>query len=161
MEDVLILSISCLFLILGFIGSLLPIVPGPIMSYIGLLIVHFFTDFKFTNSEIILYAGITCIVFFSDYLLQFVGIKKFGGGKNAVYGTMIGIVVGLFFPPIGLILGPFIGAFLGSLMDNKEQGQAIGIAFGALIGFIFGTLIKLIFSIYIIYLVVEKLVYLS
>ena len=49
---------------------------------------------------------------FSDYFLQYFSVKRLGGGKNAIYGTMIGILLGVFFPPIGFVLGPFLGAFI-------------------------------------------------
>ena len=64
-----------------------------------------------------------------------------GGKKKAVYGTTIGIILGMFFiPPFGIVLGAFLGAFLGALMDNQNNNQAFKIAFGSLIGFVFGTL---------------------
>ena len=160
MDFFLIVFVAAIFLILGCIGSVLPILPGPILSYVGLLIIHFFaleTEFL-TNYELILYGFVTLFVFFSDYFLQLFGVKKMGGKKRAVYGTTIGIVFGMFFiPPFGIVLGAFLGAFLGALMDNQKNKQAFKIAFGSLIGFVFGTLIKLIYSFYIISLVITKL----
>ena len=145
------------FMILGIIGSIIPVIPGPIMSYIGLLLIHFFTDLNFTDNELVRYGIITVLVFASDYILQFLGVNKMGGKKYAVYGTMIGVSIGLFFPPIGLILGPFIGAFMGALLEKNSNRYAFKIAFGALLGFVFGTIIKLSYSLYILYLVINKL----
>jgi hypothetical protein len=105
-----------------------------------------------------MYGVITVFVFFSDYFLQLFGVKKMGGTKKAVYGTTIGMILGIFFlPPVGIVLGAFLGAFLGALMDNQKNKQAFKIAFGSLIGFVFGTLIKATYSFYIIYLVIIKL----
>jgi hypothetical protein len=159
--DVFIFFIAFTLLVLGFIGAILPIIPGPILSYLGLLLLHLFTELNFSNTELVLYAIITTIVFLSDYILQFIGVKKFGGGNYSIYGTIIGVIAGLFFPPIGLIIGPFIGAFTGALMDNKKNNEAMVIAFGALVGFVFGTFIKIVYSIAIIYIVIDKLVTLS
>ena len=103
MVDILILLVVFCFLLLGVIGAILPIIPGPIMSYIGVLGLHFFTDINFSINEIFIYGIMTVFVFTSDYILQFFGVKKLGGQKNALYGTMLGIFIGLFFPPIGLI----------------------------------------------------------
>tara|TARA_Y100001968_G_scaffold328349_1_gene375330 strand:+ start:1448 stop:1933 length:486 start_codon:yes stop_codon:yes gene_type:complete len=161
MAEILILLIVFCFLVLGFLGAILPIIPGPLMSYFGVLGLHFFTDINFSHYEILVYGVMTLLVFMSDYLLQFLGVKKLGGQKNALLGTVLGVFIGFFFAPIGLILGPFIGAFLGSLIDNKEKNQAFRIALGALLGFLFGTFLKLIYSIYIIYIVINKLVFLS
>ena len=160
MDFFLVVFVASIFLILGCIGSILPILPGPVLSYVGLLIIHFFAfDMDFlTNYELIIYGFITLFVFLSDYVLQLFGVKKMGGKKKAVYGTTIGIILGMFFiPPFGIVLGAFLGAFLGALMDNQNNNQAFKIAFGSLIGFVFGTLIKLIYSFYIISLVITKL----
>jgi uncharacterized protein YqgC (DUF456 family) len=160
MDFFLVVFVASIFLILGCIGSILPILPGPVLSYVGLLIIHFFAfDMDFlTNYELIIYGFITLFVFLSDYVLQLFGVKKMGGKKKAVYGTTIGIILGMFFiPPFGIVLGAFLGAFLGALMDNQNNNQAFKIAFGSLIGFVFGTLIKLIYSFYVISLVITKL----
>ena len=125
----------------------LPIIPGPIFTFFGLLVLHFFTDFSITYSQLISYFLITVIVLFLDYLSQYFGVKKFGGKKNAVYGTIIGCLFGVFLPPFGLVIGPFLGAFLGSLIDKKDTVHALKIAFGSFIGFMFGTLIKIIYYI--------------
>ncbi len=160
MEFFLVVFVSSIFLILGCIGSVLPVLPGPILSYVGLLIIHFFaldTEF-FTNYELIIYGVLALFIFFSDYFLQLFGVKKMGGKKKAIYGTTIGVILGMFFiPPFGIVLGAFLGAFLGALMDDQNNKQAFKVAFGSLIGFIFGTLIKLVYSFYIISLVITKL----
>lgn len=161
MAEILILLVVFFFLVLGLIGAILPIIPGPIMSYVALLALYLSTDIYVSINEIIIYGFVTALVFFSDYILQFLGVQKLGGQKNALLGTVLGILIGLFFAPMGLILGPFFGAFLGALIDKKEQNQAIRIAFGALLGFIFGTFLKLTYSTYIIYIVIHKLLNLS
>ena len=161
MEEVIIFTVVSCFLLLGLIGSVLPIIPGPIMSYLGILVLYFFTDNIFSNNEIFIYSIITALVFSSDYILQFLGVKKLGGQKNALYGTFFGIFAGLFFAPLGLLLGPFLGAFLGALKDNKEQKQAMRIAIGALLGFICGTFLKLLYSVFVIYVILNKLLFLS
>tara|TARA_Y100000994_G_C15702465_1_gene445725 strand:- start:4863 stop:5342 length:480 start_codon:yes stop_codon:yes gene_type:complete len=155
--ELFVIIIALLLLLVGLFGAILPILPGPIISYIGLLIFYFFTDLNLSSNELFIYSIVTILVFFSDYMLQFIGVKKFGGEKFSMYGTFLGILVGLFFPPIGLVLGPFLGALIGAFVDNKERGKAIGIAIGALVGFVFGTILKIIYSLYILYIVINKL----
>jgi uncharacterized protein YqgC (DUF456 family) len=159
MDIIIILSIVSCLLLLGVIGSVVPVVPGPLMSFIALLIVHFFTEFTFSNTFVMLCAIASLLVFLSDYFLQYFGVKQFGGGKRAVYGTFIGVFIGLFIPPIGLLIGPFLGAFMGSLMDSKKESQAFKIALGSLIAFLFGSFIKFIFSLYMIYIIFEKILF--
>ena len=160
MMEVLIFCIVFLLLFVGLLGSIFPIIPGPIFTFFGLLVLHFFTDCNITYNQLILYFLITVIVLFLDYLSQYFGVKKFGGKKNAVYGTIIGCLIGFFLPPFGLVIGPFLGAFLGSLIDKKDTVHALKIAFGSFIGFMFGTLIKIIYSMYVLIWVVWKLIYL-
>ena len=159
MINFIVFIIVFFLLILGLIGAFLPIIPGPLLSFLGLLIIHFFTDIYFEQHQLLWYLLLTILVFTSDYFLQYFGVKSCGGGKYAIFATIVGAIIGFFFSPIGLVVGPFLGAFIGSLMDNKEKKQAIIIAFGSLMAFVFGTLIKLCFSIYIIYIVVNKFLY--
>ena len=158
--DIVFIILSFSLLIIGLIGSVLPILPGPLLTYLAFLTIYFFIDVDFDKLDLVICTFFMALVSLSDYFLQFFGIKKFGGGSIAIYGTFIGIIFGCFFSPFGLIIGAFIGAFIGAILEKKNNGQAIKIAFGSLIGFVFGTLIKIIFSVYMIYIIVNKLLYL-
>jgi len=138
-----------ILLFLGFIGSIVPVLPGPLLSYLGLLLYHFFIDRM--NSDSLIWIAIAVIVIsVLDYFLQIYGVKKSGGGKYAIRGSVVGILFGLFlFPPFGILLGAFIGAFIGGKIEMKKN--PLDIAFGALWGFAAGTILKLCFSVYIIY----------
>ena len=101
--------------------------------------------------------GVLVTVF--DLWVQIYGVKKFGGTKKAVNGSIIGLIIGIFFlPPFGIIIGPFLGALLGARMEeNSDVNKAIKIALGALAGFLAGTMLKLSVSLYIIYLVFQTI----
>ena len=88
----------------------------------------------------------------ADFWLQIYGVKKFGGNKKAVNGTMIGLIVGIFAPiPMGFIFGPFVGALIGAYLDEKDDIiKVFKIASGALIGFIGGLVLKLVVCFYLI-----------
>ena len=101
------------------------------------------------------------IVIILDFLVQIYGVKKFGGGKKAVNGSILGLIIGMFFVPgIGLIIGPFLGAFIGAKMEGYNVNNAFKIALGAFAGIVLGTLLKLIVSLYIIYIIIESIPYL-
>jgi uncharacterized protein YqgC (DUF456 family) len=145
----LIIIICVVLLLLGLLGCFVPVIPGPPFAYVGLLILSIFTDYKFEESFLIQWAGIVIAVTVADFWLQVYGVKKFGGTKKAINGTMIGLFVGIFVP---IPFGPFAGAFIGAYMDEKEDMiKVFKIASGALIGFIGGLVLKLVVCAYLLY----------
>ena len=147
--EIFILVGVVILLFLGVLGSILPILPGPILSYIALLIYHFFIASLSANSIIWISIGVFLISVL-DYFLQIYGVKKAGGGKYAIRGSVIGMLLGFFlFPPFGILIGAFIGAYIGAKIEMDQN--AMKIAFGALWGFVLGAIIKLSISVYIIY----------
>ena len=157
--DFIIIIIVILLLLIGLIGCIIPALPGPPISFSGLLLFHFFTSYNLEENTLWLLAAVVVAITFLDYWLQVYGVKKFGGGKKAINGTILGLVLGLLlFPPFGLIIGPFVGAFLGAKMEAKEDtNRAIKIALGALAGFLGGTVLKFAVSIYISILFINQL----
>lgn len=144
--EIFLVFIGLIFMILGIIGAFLPILPGPITGWVGLLILHFTKavpqDWTFLGITLF----IAVLIYVLDYIIPALGTKKFGGSKYGMYGTTIGLLIGLiFFPPFGIIIGPFVGAFLGELMfDSKDSSRALKAAFGSFIGFLFSTGLKFI-----------------
>jgi hypothetical protein len=142
--DVVLTIIGIILVLIGFAGSVIPGIPGPPVTYIGLLVQIFKTENPFTTRFLITWALITIVVSILDYIVPALGAKRFGGSKRGVWGSIIGLFVGIFFfPPIGLILGPFLGAFLGELIGGKETQDALKAGFGSFIGFLAGTTLKL------------------
>ena len=148
--DILLLIIAILLLVLGFLGCLLPVLPGPPLSYAALVIIHFtrYADFEIST---FLYLGLlTIIVQALDYIVPAWGVKRFGGSRQGAWGSMLGLIAGLFFLPaigpfgiITILGGPFIGALIGEKIAGKDLNIAIRAAFGSFIGFFAGTVMKL------------------
>ena len=149
----IIIIICIVLLLLGILGCFIPVIPGPPLAYAALLLVSIFTDYKFEDSFLVQWAGIVIAVTVADFWLQVYGVKKFGGTKKAINGTMIGLFVGILVPiPLGFIIGPFAGAFIGAYMYEKDDMfKVLKIASGALIGFIGGLVLKLVVCVYLIY----------
>jgi uncharacterized protein YqgC (DUF456 family) len=148
----LVIIICIILLVVGLLGCFIPVIPGPPLSYLALLILSAFTEFKCSDEFLWQWAGIVVVVTIADFWLQIYGVKKFGGTKKAVNGTMIGLLVGIIAPiPFGFVVGPFVGALLGAYVDEKEDiVKVLKIASGALIGFIGGLVLKLVVCIYLI-----------
>lgn len=151
--EILIIIISVILLFVGLAGSVIPAIPGPPLSYIAILLLSLFTSKEVGDDFLVTWAGIVIAVTALDYWLQVYGVKKFGGKKKAINGTLIGLVVGLFAPiPFGFVIGPFVGAFVGAYLEEKDDlAKVFVIALGALAGFLSGTILKLAVSIYLAY----------
>ena len=157
----IIIIICTVLLLLGLLGCFIPIIPGPPLAYIALLILTAFTDYECSDGFLWQWAGIVVLVTIADYWLQIYGVKKFGGTKKAINGTMIGLFVGICTPiPLGFIIGPFFGALIGAYLDNKDDVlKVIKIATGALIGFVGGLVLKLVVCFYLLrefYLTIQE-----
>lgn len=146
--DILLTFLGFIFICLGIIGSIVPVMPGPPLSWIGLLFLYLTeaipNDWLFLSITLI----IALLVFVLDYIIPAIGTKKFGGSKAGMIGTTIGLIVGILSPiPWGFIIGPFVGALIGELTTKKDTQHAIKAAFGSFIGFITGTFLKFIVAI--------------
>ena len=144
-----VIIISIFFLILGLVGSVLPIVPGPPLSFFGLLLLHFFTSFNLEGDYLFYFGAFAVIITLLDYWLQIYSVKYFGGGRSSTFGVIIGILFGIFiFPPFGIIVGPFFGGYFGALIESDyDFVKSFKIAIGSLVGFFGGTILKFVYSI--------------
>jgi len=147
--DIFLLIVGFLFVLLGVVGSFVPILPGPITGWVGLLILHLTKTVPIDWTFLGITLGVAFIITIIDYIIPAIGTKKFGGTRFGVIGTMVGLILGLlFFPPLGIIIGPFVGAFIGEMTnDSKDSGKALKAAFGSFIGFLTSTFLKFIAAI--------------
>ena len=156
--ETVIFIIALILLVLGLLGSMIPGLPGPPLSFIGILLIHFFTGTQFSTSFLLTWAFIVILVFLLDYFMQVLGVKKFGGGRKAIIGTFLGLFAGFSFPPIGLLIGPFIGAFFGALLEVQDDNtRALKVAIGSFIGFVTGTILKLMVSSVLLYYAISNI----
>ncbi|MDA3818585.1 MAG: DUF456 domain-containing protein [Prolixibacteraceae bacterium] len=147
MLDIILIVFGILFLVVGFIGCILPVIPGPPISYIGLLLLQFTDKYQFSTDFMIMWAVIAIGVTILDNVIPIWSTKRYGGSKKAIWGSVIGLLVGMFvFPPFGIIIGPFFGAVIGEVFDGKEGMDALRSGFGAFMGFLGGIILKLITS---------------
>lgn len=130
-------------LLAGIVGCFLPVLPGPPLAYLGLLIQQLKSSSPFSTRFLIVFLLITVVITLLDYIIPVYGTKKFGGSQYGVWGSTLGLLIGLFLGPIGIIAGPFIGALIGELIAATDPAQALKAATGSFIGFLAGTFLKL------------------
>lgn len=138
-------------MLFGLSGCVLPMIPGPPLAYVGLLLAHATDKVQFSATQLWVWLLLVVIVQLLDYVTPLLGSKYSGGSKWGNWGCVVGTIVGLFFLPWGIIVGPFAGAVIGELLRDKELRQALKSGIGSLIGFLLGTIVKLLLCGYFCY----------
>ena len=156
--DIVLIILWAILCIIAIIGSLLPVLPGPLFAYIGLILLQLTSGHPFSRTFFIVRALIIIFLTILDYVVPSRGTKKFGWTKRGVRGSNIWLVVAVIILPllwitigpfglIGLIAGPFLGSYLGEKYAGKQHKHALKSARGSFIGFVTGSLLKLVVSI--------------
>ena len=156
--DILLLILGICLLVAGLVGCILPAIPGPPLSYLALLTLQATRFADYSVKFLLIFAGITVAVTILDYVLPVWGTKKLGGSRAGTVGAIAGLLIGLFFAPLGIIIGPFAGAIAGELVAGHDLNYAFHSGIGAFIGFLFGVAIKLTVSIALTYYYVKELI---
>lgn len=152
--DLFLVLLGLILVLLGIVGSLLPVLPGPITGWLGLLLLFLTKAIPINYYLLGITLFIALAIFILDYLIPGLGARKFGGSKKGASGATIGLIIGLLLPiPLGFVIGAFAGALIGELIhDPKDLKRAVKSAFGSFIGFLASTTMKLFTS--LIFLVI-------
>jgi uncharacterized protein YqgC (DUF456 family) len=157
--DILLIVLGSILMLVGILGCILPIIPGPPISFIAILLMHWTDKYSFSDDMLLglglMAAGVSAL----DYIVPIYGTKKFGGTKKGIWGSTIGLLLGIFiFPPFGIIIGPLIGAYLGELSAGQNSTKAMRSAFGSFLGFLTGTLLKFIACFVMVYYFIKMMI---
>ena len=146
--DIALIVLGFLLVCLGILGSFLPVLPGPPVSWLGLLMIYLTKSVPMNWWFLGITLFFAILIFILDYIIPAVGTKKFGGSRAGMIGTTIGLIVGIIAPiPFGIIIGPFAGALIGELSNQVDSKKAIKAAFGSFLGFLTGTFLKFLVAI--------------
>jgi len=160
--DILLIIIGIILVLVGLLGAIIPGIPGPAISFVSLILLQISSKSPYTEEELIVLGLIMAAVTVLDYVVPVYGAKKFGGTKRGVWGSTIGLIIGIFILPMtgivlgpfglfGIILGPFVGAYIGESTGGSNSNEAFKAAIGSFIGFLAGTFMKLAYSVVIAY----------
>lgn len=162
MSTVLII-LAFLCLAIGIAGAVIPGLPGPPVSWVGLLLAALTPYVSTSATMLIVTAVIAAVITVLDYVVPSLSTKRLGGSKYGIWGCNIGLVIsiiGLPFGPqglLGVIFWPFAGALIGEYINQHEWQPALRAAWGAFLGFLTGTLLKLVYCIALLVVVIAKL----
>lgn len=135
--------LGAVLLLIGFVGCVVPVLPGPLVGYCGLLALVW-TDKAPSTAVLVAMGAVVVVVTVADYVVPAIGARKFDCSRWGTVGCFIGTLVGVFFFPVGLLAGPFLGAFVGELVAGKAAPAAARSGIGALLGFLSGVVLKLL-----------------
>jgi len=132
----------------GLAGCVLPVVPGPPLSFCALIVLSVVKDWEpFGWVFLVIFGGVTALVTLLDVLIPLVGARKYGASRAGVWGSAVGMIVGLVvLPPWGMFFGAFLGALAGELMVRPGRGQALRSGWGVFVGTMVGIGLKLALS---------------
>ncbi len=147
-------ALTIIFIILGFIlavvgivGCIVPGLPGPPLNYIAVVLLDIAKPELYTSKFLLWFGLVVVIVYFLDYILPVLGAKIYNASKYGIWGSIIGMIIGIFFfPPFGMILGIIIGTITGELLAGKEHSEALKVGFVTFIASMTVIIIKLSLS---------------
>ena len=156
--DIIIPIASGLLLILGLIGVFVPVLPGVPLALGGFVLYAWGTGFTHISLvTTIVFASISVFIIILDIIAQLLGAKKMDASKAGTIGVALGTIAGLFFMPVGLIVGPALGGFIGEFIHEQDAKHALKAALGALIGTLCTSIIKVTLIVVMIFFFVVAL----
>jgi len=143
--SIIMIVVGAAIVVVGFIGCIVPVIPGPILAYIGLILISIPGGWVLFPVWLLIVLGAAAVVAtILDNMLPALGSRKAGAGRAGVWGSVVGMIAGSFFTPIGTIIGAFVGALLGEMIFNRENKNPLKAAFGVFKGTMLGILVKLV-----------------
>ena len=141
--------LAALLVIVGLVGTVLPALPGLPLVFAGMLLAAWAGDFQQVGVPMLVVLGLLTVFSLAvDFWATALGAKRVGASRLAIIGAMVGTLAGLFFGPLGLLIGPFAGAIGGELIHRRsllkqDLGHAARIGVGTWFGILFGSVLKL------------------
>ena len=158
--DILLVILGFILIVLGILGSFLPVLPGPPLSWLGLLLLYLTKAIPNDWWMLGITLCIAIVVFVLDYIIPAMGTRRFGGSKAGIVGTMVGVLVAVIAFPVfnifGIVIWPFAGALVGELINKTDSKNALRAAFGSFIGFLAGTFLKLVMAVAYLIIFIRK-----
>ena len=137
--------IASVLMLLGLAGSILPVLPGPPLSFIGLFLLALLRHFSppLTPTFITILAIVTILVIAMDYIIPLLGAKRYGASKWGVWGSVLGMAIGIFWSPFAMLVGAFVGAVVVEWLVHKKKREALRAGWGVVMGTLFATILRL------------------
>ena len=149
--EIFIAVLGALCVLVGLLGTFIPMLPGTPISYIGLLLLLLIPGCTLTWKFFLIWGIIVVVLQVLNYFIPIWGVNKFGGTKYGRWGSVLGVIVGLFLSPIGIILGPFVGAVVGELVAGSDFNSSLKAGFGSFLGTFIGMVLGIIVAAFLMF----------
>lgn len=169
MDYVLLIS-AIIVLVIGLIGDIIPGIPGTPVTYLALLLLNWTDNISYSTHFLVITGLMCAIITVLDYVVPVWGTKKFGGTKAGMRGSTIGLIIGILVLPmfgiilgpfgiLGILSGPFAGAYIGEKMGGTPDDKAWRSAFGSFLGFLAGTFMKIVYTLAIGFYMFKEIIH--
>ncbi len=143
--DIILLCLAAILMLVGILGSFLPMLPGIPVSWAGLLLLHLTSVVPMNYTYLGITLLVTIIIFALQYAIPALGTKYLGGSKQGMFGATIGLFAGIFIPiPFAILIAPFVGAYLGEILNKADSRSALKAASGSFIGLLASTFMEFV-----------------
>ncbi|MBO7302442.1 MAG: DUF456 domain-containing protein [Bacteroidaceae bacterium] len=154
--DILIVVFALIFAVAGIIGAVAPVLPGPPLSFVALLLLLLCDGSDISTTSLVVAGIFAVVITLLDYIAPVWLTKKSGGSKYGTWGATIGLIIGIFFALPGMLIGPFLGAYIGELMAKTPSDKAFKVACMSFVAFMLTSGIKFVYSICLLVMVVTE-----
>ncbi|NJW52354.1 DUF456 domain-containing protein [Salinimicrobium oceani] len=155
--DIVIIVLAGILMLVGILGSFLPMLPGIPISWAGLLLLHLTAAVPMNYTYLGVTLLITIIIFALQYAIPALGTKYLGGSKLGMFGATIGLFAGIFIPiPFAILIAPFVGACIGEVINKADSRTAIRAASGSFIGLLASTFMEFVVTAIFFFLFLYK-----
>lgn len=159
MITILLIIIGLLTALAGIAGCILPVLPGPLVSFLSLIILNIARDWQpFSTTFLLVMITIAIVLTALDYAVSVAGARKYGASKAGLWGSVIGMIIGMiFFPPLGIFIGALVGAITGELAIGKKTREALRVGWGVVLGNLIGTALKLAYCLMVLFFFIKTI----
>ncbi|MFO8048624.1 MAG: DUF456 domain-containing protein [Desulfosudaceae bacterium] len=159
MVTFILVVIGLLIALFGLVGCLLPIIPGPLVSFLSLVLLNLAKNWEpFSLTFMLIMAALAGLMVFLDFLVGVAGARKYGASWYGLVGSVVGMVAGIFwFPPLGIFLGAIAGAILGEIIGGQKGQAAIRAGWGVIIGNLVGISLKLAYCFTVLFFYIKEM----
>ncbi len=153
--------IGFLAILIGIAGCFLPFIPGPVVAFLSLICLDLAKDWQAFSIPFLMIMGIIALLMsiVLDYVVSMAGAKKYGASRAGVWGSVIGMIIGMiFFPPLGIFIGALAGAVICEMFIGKKTGEAMRVAWGVFVGNVVGAVLKLAYCLMILFFFLYEMI---